>query len=185
MENKVEIYEGLQFTHKHLATIYTIVGITNSHIYLDWKDRDTDANINGLPWAKAFAQSYFNDGTWIPVENKEESKVIVINPTKELKPKKDWLNIIGDKDPEFLAEITKLLDYLASTYSDKYEGESSNYAKDKLLSKEGKAANIFTALKYIKRYDTVGYSKSENPQDLLKSIHYLLFENQRKNKHGV
>lgn len=117
----------------------------------------------------------------------EESKVIVINPTNKViaEDLHDYLWNIKSKDIEFFNELAKLIGYLSSTYADKYEGESSNYAKDKLLSKEGKAANIFTALKYIKRYDTVGYSKSENPQDILKSIHYLLFENQRKNKHGV
>jgi hypothetical protein len=122
----------------------------------------------------------------------EESKVVVINPTKtecvssptEVGIGKALWNI-EQKDNEFYQELKKLILYLDSTYTDKYEGEDGkNYSKNKLLSKEGKAANIFTALKYIQRYDTVGYSKSENPVDLLKSMHYLLFENLRKTKHG-
>lgn len=126
-------------------------------------------------------------------------KVIVVNPSKVdfteefnrlTEPNKvidsslhSALWNIKVRDIEFFNEIEKLIHYLSSTYSDKYEN-TDNYSKRKLLSKEGKAANIFTALKYIQRYDTVGYSKSENPQDLLKSCHYLLFENQRKTKHG-
>jgi hypothetical protein len=87
-------------------------------------------------------------------------------------------------DEDLDKEVNKFITYLESTYGDKYEGDTNNYAKQKLLSKEGKSANIFTALKYIKRYDTVGYKKSENIQDLYKAMHYLLFELQRKTIHG-
>lgn len=114
-------------------------------------------------------------------------KPIIINATKkeEPAPKRSSLSTIIDKDIDFGIEVIGLLDYLASTYSDKYESEDNGFnPKEILLSKEGKASNMKDVAKYLRRYNTSGYSKSENTEDILKSIHYLLFELQRKTKHA-
>lgn len=89
------------------------------------------------------------------------------------------LAILWEKDPVFAAVLEELIDYLASTYDDKYEDNHTlNYAREVYLRHPilGKGANIFTASKYIQRYATEGYPKSNNPQDLKKAIHFLLFE---------
>lgn len=91
------------------------------------------------------------------------------------------LEALYEKDGEIYNALAYLIDYVISTYSDKYESaEMPNLSKTILTSTElGKGANIFTAFKYIQRYATTGFEKSGNPIDLLKSIHYVLFELQR------
>jgi hypothetical protein len=126
-------------------------------------------------------------------------KVIVINPTKDkiaeefdrlTEPKKEYtysqveddLFTIYNKDLEFYSELEKLIKYLASTYNDKYE-ESSKYV---FVPKEGltKEVALWNTSKYLRRYSTTGFTKSEDTRDVLKAIHYLLMENKRKNKYG-
>ncbi len=94
------------------------------------------------------------------------------------------LSKIYKKDGEFSIEILNLIDYLSSTYDDKYEDKDvPNFSKDVAMSGSmGKGANMFSASKYIKRYMTSGYEKSENPTDLYKAIHYLMFEHMRKGR---
>ena len=43
----------------------------------------------------------------------------------------------------------------------------------------GKAFNCGNAAKYLSRYMTEGFPKSNNPDDIKKAIHYLLFELKR------
>jgi hypothetical protein len=74
--------------------------------------------------------------------------------------------------------IVDVLNYLRTTYSDKYETDGSPIsAKRFSYSREfGTGVNMFCATKYLQRYLTNGFSKSANPTDLLKAIHYILFE---------
>ena len=93
------------------------------------------------------------------------------------------LDTMFEHDPDFAGTVCDLLVYLASTFSDKYANPrykslSRQITKD---SGHGKGANLFNAIKYCERYLTEGYSKSDNPTDLLKAVHYLLFELQRRN----
>ncbi len=44
--------------------------------------------------------------------------------------------------------------------------------------------NLGNALKYIDRFMTTGFEKSRNPKDLLKAIHYILFELVNHSKNG-
>jgi hypothetical protein len=74
--------------------------------------------------------------------------------------------------------MVDLMNYLKTTYSDKYEQDGSPIsAKRFSYNREyGTGVNMFCASKYIQRYITNGFSKSANPTDLLKAIHYILFE---------
>lgn len=93
------------------------------------------------------------------------------------------LDFIDEKEPEMYEAIKELIDYVSNTYKDKYEKSPlGNPAKQILYSKDGKAANLFTAIKYIQRYSTEGFDKSDDPDDLKKAIHYLLFELVRVNR---
>jgi hypothetical protein len=79
--------------------------------------------------------------------------------------------------------IIDVLEYLASTYGDKYESkEMPNIGKIIVTESAtlGKGANVFNMIKYAQRYGTTGFDKSENPKDLMKVIHYSMFELQRK-----
>jgi hypothetical protein len=79
---------------------------------------------------------------------------------------------IRDKDPEFYNQIFDLIKYLASTYDDKYEASEPNaFHPRELLTSD---VCMFNVSKYLKRYSTVGYDKSNNPKDVMKAIHYLL-----------
>lgn len=91
------------------------------------------------------------------------------------------LDNIQQKDPELFQCLEYLIEFLLANLKDKYEGSSlPNISKQLLMNDElGKGANIFTVVKYLQRYATTGFSKSENPIDLLKAIHYILFEVQR------
>lgn len=91
--------------------------------------------------------------------------------------------VIKEKDPYFHDEIVKVINYLASTYGDKY-AKADLDTKGILLSETlGKGFNIGNAFKYLSRYSTTGYSKSENKEDLYKVIHYCVFELQRRTKY--
>jgi hypothetical protein len=75
-----------------------------------------------------------------------------------------------------------VITHVWKTYGDKYQSEVTDWLDTKalLLSKNGKYANIHNASKYIQRYSTTGFEKSENIQDCMKAIHYLIFEIQRR-----
>lgn len=91
------------------------------------------------------------------------------------------LNSIKQKDPEFYNTIVDTVNYLASTYEDKYAA-SPIKTKGIILSQElGKGYNIGNCTKYLQRYLTTGFAKSENTEDLRKVIHYSMFEITRKN----
>jgi hypothetical protein len=88
------------------------------------------------------------------------------------------LNTIRLKEPEFYAQVCEVVNHFAKTYGDKYEaGASPINTKQQLYDqKRGKAINIYQTSRYMQRYDTAGFSKSENPVDLYKGIHFLFFE---------
>lgn len=94
------------------------------------------------------------------------------------------LKLIYEKEPEAFNAIAEVIKHVSGTYGDKYQSDVTEYVDTKqlLLGKDGKFPNLHCALKYVQRYSTVGFEKSEQPIDLKKAIHYLLFELQRKNK---
>lgn len=92
------------------------------------------------------------------------------------------LDKIKEKDPEMYQALSEVIAYIQSTYEDKYADEEGVInTKDFLYHRKyGKGANMFTVAKYINRYCTEGYEKSEMIIDLKKSIHYIIFELIRK-----
>ena len=89
-------------------------------------------------------------------------------------------------DVEFGTTVEEIVSYLLSTYDEKYVNSPiGNPSIEVLYSAEhGKGVNIFNALKYIQRYMSEGFEKSDNPKDVVKAIHYLIFELTRLNKHA-
>lgn len=87
-------------------------------------------------------------------------------------------------DSEIVDTLSDVVGYIHHTYSDKYESEDIPAVDLYGLirhSSHGKGFNVGQALAYLKRYMTDGYEKSNNPLDLYKAIHYLLFEITRVN----
>lgn len=94
------------------------------------------------------------------------------------------MNLMIRKDPVFAKVLQDLMIYLGSTYSDKYH--KSPIATKGIIYHEayGKGFNIGNSTKYLARYLTEGFEKSNMPKDLNKAIHYCLFELARRDKHG-
>lgn len=88
-----------------------------------------------------------------------------------------------EKDMEMGIVMSDLTDYLNSTYGDKYHGAAISTGPF-IESEYGKGFNCGNSLKYLSRYCTEGYHKSNNVQDLFKAIHYILFELKRRYKNG-
>lgn len=75
--------------------------------------------------------------------------------------------------------LDDVIEYVGTTFDDKYQSSMID-TMEMLNSKEhGKVLNVFNAVKYLSRYSTTGFEKSENPQDLMKAIHYILIEMNR------
>lgn len=72
--------------------------------------------------------------------------------------------------------LKELQEYLDNTCQDKYSKSDIDNTGTILSDNLGKGFNIGNATKYISRYATVGFEKSEQRTDLLKAIHYLIFE---------
>lgn len=81
------------------------------------------------------------------------------------------------KEPEAYQILRDVIKHIHATYGDKYQSEVTDWLDTKalLLSKNGKYAAIHSASKYIQRYSTIGFEKSENIVDIYKAIHYLVF----------
>lgn len=86
------------------------------------------------------------------------------------------MKVIMDRDIDMTFVMSDVLAYLKTTYSDKYEAAGTNIAKEFLLNSDSSHVAMFNAIKYLQRYSTKGFKKSENPVDLYKAIHYILFE---------
>lgn len=90
------------------------------------------------------------------------------------------LFLLRQKDPLMANVLSEVLTYLSSTYGDKYAASPLS-TMGVILAPVGKGFNMGNAAKYISRYITEGYSKSDNPQDVIKALHYCLFELMRRN----
>ena len=76
-------------------------------------------------------------------------------------------------------EINEIIEYSNKCLTDKYN-QSSIDCKPIILGPEtGLGFNIGNATKYLSRYINKKGNKSRNRQDLIKAIHYILFEMQR------
>lgn len=92
------------------------------------------------------------------------------------------LERITRNDKDMTIALGNLFCYLSSTYGDKYANAEFNPKNIYLGQISGRGFNIGNAIKYLSRYQTDGYKKSYNIEDLYKAIHYLLFELIRRAK---
>ncbi len=88
-------------------------------------------------------------------------------------------------DITLLEPFKDLLLHIKKTQSDKYE-EGANlidlYGMKYSATRTSSGFNVGNAASYLKRYLTEGFDKSYQTEDLLKAIHFLLFElESRKN----
>jgi hypothetical protein len=123
---------------------------------------------------------------------KELISPIVEKAAKEYqKQQHDMVEDFGDKiadltihDPEIVEALADVVTHIHTTYADKYEVDmfpAIDLYGLMRSSPHGKGYNIGNASKYLKRYLTEGFEKSGNPQDIMKAIHYLIFEITRLN----
>lgn len=115
----------------------------------------------------------------------KEPSVMSINTFQTIEAIKHHLDVIASKEPEVIEVIYEVIEHVANTYSDKYQSEAAEVVDTKalLLSKSGKVANLHSAMKYLQRYLSEGFEKSNIRLDVKKAIHYLIFELQRRERH--
>ena len=92
---------------------------------------------------------------------------------------RDFEEII-ESDATMLAPFKDLTSHILETQSGHYEDELipsiDIYGLIHGGTQKGSGFNVGCATKYLKRYMSEGKEKSYNPKDLLKAIHFLLFE---------
>ena len=145
---------------------------------MDWES-DQQINIDFLKETLEMGEG--------PVKMNEEKSVenpIVI----ESDNKEETLNIFNQLLHDYVevynardgvgSVMADVMEYLKTTYKDKYTDPNSPLDTKRFLYHEthGKSVNMFCASKYMQRYMTEGFDKSGNPIDLMKAIHYILFE---------
>ncbi len=96
------------------------------------------------------------------------------------------LSLIGDKEPEMLVAVAETLAHVAKTYEDKYEGSKNLLdTKEQLYHPErGGIINTYQISRYLQRFMSKGFKKSGNKNDMMKIIHYSLFDIVRMNRSG-
>lgn len=168
---KEDIKVGLQFTVPNDEDIYTIYKIEYNNCWVNWSGCK-----DGIDYTIYQVEKLINDNTWTLVQNDlgelikqdEEDDTYKFVSTIDY----DNLRIIYERDHTFYFELSNLIGYLSSTYSDKYEDDKPNaFHPKELLTKD---ACLFNVSKYLRRFSSIGYTKSGNKQDVLKAIHYLL-----------
>jgi hypothetical protein len=112
----------------------------------------------------------------------KETMDLMKNETTRIERAVNAMNSILRKDPTMAIVLQEYMIYLASTYDEKY-AKSPIPTNGVIYSKDhGTGFNIGNASKYLSRYMTKGFDKSENPRDLDKAIHYCMFELARRAK---
>lgn len=98
----------------------------------------------------------------------------------------DMLTEIKKEEPELGAALAAFEEHVLSSYKDKYEasGITNPCVSIRYSERYGKGSNVHNAYKYLHRYMSDGFDKSNNPKDLYKAMHYLLFELTRLNING-
>lgn len=104
------------------------------------------------------------------------------NFEKQLDKAFEEFGTLVENDPFILISLAKVASHVNKTYSDKYEEDNPAMDLTGLMrtSELGLGYNVGSASAYLKRYMTKGFTKSYNPEDLIKAIHYLLFEIDRR-----
>ena len=78
-------------------------------------------------------------------------------------------------------EIDEIIQYSNKCLTDKYNKSSIDCKPIILGSETGLGFNIGNATKYLSRYINKSGNKARNRDDLIKAIHYILFEMKRTN----
>ena len=78
-------------------------------------------------------------------------------------------------------ELQEISEYADKCYSGKYNQSAIDPKPIILGPKTGLGFNIGNAVKYLSRYINENGEKSRNRLDLIKAIHYILFEMKRTN----
>lgn len=97
------------------------------------------------------------------------------------------LNEIKEKEPDVAQAIAMVIDHIHGTYSDKYaKGQDMGIDTKKMLYNKdgGKNINEYQIARYLQRYVTKGTKKSGLLIDLMKMIHYAVFEIVRRIRAG-
>lgn len=97
------------------------------------------------------------------------------------------LNDIKTKEPDVCEAIGMVIKHIHGTYSDKYaKGQDMGIDTKKMLYHpvKGKAINEYQVTRYLQRYVTEGTKKSGLLIDLMKIIHYAIFEIVRRIRAG-
>ena len=95
------------------------------------------------------------------------------------------MEFINSKEPEVAQAISMVIDHIHGTYSDKYaEGQNLGVDTKAMLYDpyKGRAINEYQIARYLQRYITKNNRKSNLLVDLLKLIHYGIFEIVRRIK---
>lgn len=94
----------------------------------------------------------------------------------------DELGTLSGNDPFLLISMAKVAKHINKTFNDKYNDDTPAVDLQGLMrhSPHGRPFNIGNACKYLRRYLTDGFAKSNDTEDLLKAVHYILFELDRR-----
>ena len=94
---------------------------------------------------------------------------------------------IQQEEPDVAQAIAMVIKHIYHTYSDKYaKGQDMGIDTKKMLYDKdgGKNINEYQIARYLQRYVTKGTKKSGLLIDLMKMIHYAIFEIVRRIKAG-
>lgn len=97
------------------------------------------------------------------------------------------LFLIKSKEPEAYEAIKMVIQHIANTYNDKYEVKEDTVIDTKRFlynEKIGKYINIYQVNRYLQRILSEGKMKSDLINDVLKAVHYLVFELTRRIRLG-
>lgn len=116
---------------------------------------------------------------------KEQTDKIMIDIDQTMEQNLELLEEVIYNDVTLLEPFKDLLLHIKKTQADKYESGApliDLYSLKFSGTKTSSGFNIGNASSYLKRYLTEGFDKSYQPEDLLKAIHFILFEiESRKN----
>lgn len=182
---KAEIVEGA-YLIEHGDLNFLLNGLTtDAEGYYVEAEEITAENRNDFNYTKQDKMLVFStfDAPKIMSKLNEADLEMSEEEEKEIDEAFDNLENLHGVDPSTFFTLAKIAKYINSTFEDKYE--SSALPEIDLTglmrhSKGGRYFNCGNAAKYLKRYMTDGFSKSNNPDDLYKAIHYLLMELDRR-----
>lgn len=111
--------------------------------------------------------------------DKEQKEKLVIEDSAHM------LAEINKNEPEVAEALYLVIEHIHGCYSDKYQkGIETIDTKKMLYGKAGAMINTYQVARYLQRYNTNGAEKSGLLKDVLKGIHYLVFEVTRRIRNG-